>query len=345
MRYGLQINDDVGIHVGLVHEIKDEFDDYYILGKGSYCDCLRKDCMKLIEKYVYDFLLPRNTVILKWINEMDVPFEQLKLPVILFRESLVEPNEIKAASKYFSVYTCPSEVPHNRTVIGRYSVLPFYDLIEKDFQTKDCKFINSHEQHRYIADFQYYHDVEDLTFKTWFNAHELPEDEAPFVIKGKTNSRKSDWNGCMFAKTKRAAIEQGCELQKDSLIGQQDIIYRKYIPLETYEIGVNGLPFTNEWRIFVYEDSIVSVAYYWSNAENAEYMTMKGPTDECIDFALRVINRLKNKLNFYVIDLARTAGGEWILVEVNDAQMSGLSMTKPEMLYSKLAEIAGAKNG
>jgi hypothetical protein len=95
----------------------------------------------------------------------------------------------------------------------------------------------------------------------------------------------------------------------------------------------------------VYEDSIVSVAYYWSNAENAEYMTMKGPTDECIDFALRVINRLKNKLNFYVIDLARTAGGEWILVEVNDAQMSGLSMTKPEMLYSKLAEIAGAKNG
>lgn len=268
------------------------------------------------------------------------------MPVFLFRESLTEREELDAASKYFDVYTCPSEIPDDKSVFGRYSVLPFYEYVEKDLLHKNRILIHSFKQHQYIAEFQYYQDVEPLTFKTWFNAVDLKEEDAPFVIKGKTNSRKSDWNGCMFAKTKEAAIRQACDLQQDSLIGQQDIIYRKYIPLETYEIGVNGLPFTNEWRIFVYKDTIISYGYYWSNAERAIELNEAGPQEGFFDFANQVINRLKHRLNFYVIDLARTADGDWILVEVNDGQMSGLSMNDPEVLYKNLHKrIYGEVNG
>ncbi len=261
------------------------------------------------------------------------------MAVILFRESLVEPSELEAASKYFDVYFYHSAIPQNELVIGRYSVLPFYEWVEVDLRILDRKLVNTYRQHLYIADFQYYNDVEHLTFKTWFNSKELSDSDAPFVIKGKTNSRKSDWNGCMFAPTKSAAISQGCELQKDSLIGQQDIIYRKYIPLETYEIGVNGLPFTDEWRVFVYKDTIISHGYYWSNASLADELNARGPSEGFFEFAEKVIAILKDKLDFYVIDIAKTESNEWILVEVNDAQMSGLSMNDPEVLYKNLAKV------
>ena len=257
-------------------------------------------------------------------------------PIILFRASLAEESEISAASKYFEIQMFHSDIPADSLVFGRYSVLPFYEWVEQDLALKNCKLVNSYSQHLHIAGFKYYADIEDLTFKTWFHPSELRNSEAPFVIKGTTNSRKSNWNGNMFAKTKEDAIRQGCDLQEDSLIGQQEIIYRKYIPLETFEIGVNGLPFSNEWRVFVYKDTILSYAYYWSNAERAAELNAAGPQAGFIEFANTVIDRLKDKLNFYVIDIARTAFGSWILVEVNDAQMSGLSMNDPNVLYFNL---------
>lgn len=39
---------------------------------------------------------------------------------------------------------------------------------------------------------------------------------------------------------------------------------------------------------------------------------------------------------FYVIDVAKTVYGEWIVIEMNDAQMSGLSMVEPIELYTNL---------
>jgi hypothetical protein len=39
---------------------------------------------------------------------------------------------------------------------------------------------------------------------------------------------------------------------------------------------------------------------------------------------------------YYVIDVAKTAAGKWILIELNDGQMSGLSDNDPDVLYSNL---------
>jgi hypothetical protein len=39
-----------------------------------------------------------------------------------------------------------------------------------------------------------------------------------------------------------------------------------------------------------------------------------------------------------VLDIAETEKGDWILIEMNDAQMSGLSMNDPQMLYKRLAQ-------
>lgn len=42
--------------------------------------------------------------------------------------------------------------------------------------------------------------------------------------------------------------------------------------------------------------------------------------------------------NFYVVDIAETKFGEWIVIELNDGQMSGLSDIDAAWFYNALYE-------
>lgn len=254
-------------------------------------------------------------------------------PYILFRPNLENEEELKIAEKYFPVSLSRSKIPSNSLVIPRYSALPYYKELEEDTTNLGSQLINSHKQFNWIADFQYYDtSVCSYTFKTYFRPIDLPNDKS-FVVKGKTNSRKHQWNTHCFAKDKETAIKISCELYNDGLIGNQGIIFREYEELKTFEYLINGLPVTNEFRFFFYKDTELAHGYYWSNAEHPEY----GKLD---DDALNVINKVKNIVkyynNFYVVDIAQLKEGRWKVVELNAGEMSGLSMCDPDELYGNL---------
>lgn len=42
--------------------------------------------------------------------------------------------------------------------------------------------------------------------------------------------------------------------------------------------------------------------------------------------------------NFYVVDVAQTESGDWLVVELNEGQMSGLSDNNPDIFYSALKQ-------
>ena len=63
------------------------------------------------------------------------------------------------------------------------------------------------------------------------------------------------------------------------------MIYRKYVPLVTYEVGLHDLRYTNEWRLFYLGNTRISHGYYWSLAENVVERTF---SQEGFDFADRV---------------------------------------------------------
>ncbi len=256
-------------------------------------------------------------------------------PVILFRQNRdnYKECEFEIAQKYFDVVENRAKIPQGSLVIGRYSVLPFYKELEQDIIDNKSKLINNLKQFEWIEKFKYYEQLKDYTFKTWFNAFELPEDGTQFIVKGVTNSRKSHFDTKMFAPTKRDAILIMTELQQDGLIGQQDIIFREYIPLKTFEISMNNLPITNEFRFFFYKEQLLSFGYYWANAEHPEYGTIN---EEGISFAKNIAKIASEYNNFFVIDIAEKQSGGWICVELNSGQMSGISMNKPDELYSNL---------
>lgn len=257
---------------------------------------------------------------------------------ILYREGFSDQKELDSCKKYFSTYHLRTEIPAKSLVIGRYSVLPYYLELEKDLQNIGSQLINTYQMHRWIADFKYYEKLKEFTPETWW-LQELSQLDynGPFVVKGVTNSKKQHWNKLMYAPDKTAAIKISSELLKDSLIGSQEIIFRKYYLLKTFEEGINGLPFSNEWRLFFYKDQLLSYGYYWSIAENL--LEPEKLPQEALKTAQKIANIAANYVNFFVLDIAETLDGNWILIELNDGQMAGLSENDPEKLYKKLSEI------
>lgn len=261
-------------------------------------------------------------------------------PVVYYRESsetMLTP-ELEAIQANFVCTNSRMKVEAGDLIIPRYSFLPFGKELEEDVKLAGAQLINTYYQHCYVADLQnYVADLKELTPLTWSHLEDLSE-EGPFILKGATNSMKFFWKDLMFAPNKQKAIEIYSLLCRDSLIGPQDIYIRKYIPLKTYMVGLKDLPIAEEYRFFIYKNTILSGAFYWSShiEEIKEAGFNPDPNEVPREFLQEVMRRVEGKINFYVIDIARTATGDWIVIELNDGTMSGLSENDPKVLYSNL---------
>lgn len=251
----------------------------------------------------------------------------------------MEQDELACAEKHFATTQSRLTIERGQLVIGRYSVLPFYRELEQDVIALGARLINTHAQHQYAADLQnWVMDLGDLTPATWSRLEDIPE-RGPFILKGATNSKKLQWKTHMFAENKADACTVYARLQEDGLISQQQIYIRKFEPLHTYTLDVVGLPVTKEFRFFVYDGAILCGGYYWSSY--AEFLEEKGMmpsvSEVPLDFLAKVMRKIGKKIMFYALDVAQAASGEWIVIELNDGQMSGLSMNDPDELYQRLA--------
>lgn len=264
-------------------------------------------------------------------------------PVVLIRTSLADEEEHEAARKHFQVYTQRTCVKDDELVIPRYAALPEYKEFEQDIRNMNGRLINDFRSHCYVADLRnWYYDLAEYTPRTWFYLDQIPT-EGPFVLKGQTNSRKQHWNTHMFADNKYEAVRVHSRLIGDSYIGAQDIYVREYIPLKHLTEGFQGLPICEEYRFFVLDGQILCGAFYW--AEHGEYIRdVLGIQDISAnnvprDFLDYVISIVSPKIRFFVIDVAKTENNEWIVVELNDGQQSGLSENDPDTLYGNMRKV------
>jgi hypothetical protein len=259
-------------------------------------------------------------------------------PVILYRKGMdpdADQTEIDIAKKYFKVIHQRTEVEPGDTVIGRYSVLPFYKELENDIINKGGTLVNTFRQHQFIADMKEWCEVlGHLTPKLYPRIEDCPE-TGPFVLKGQTNSKKFLWDTHMFARTRREASIVAGRLQEDSLLADQAIYARDYVPLVELTKGFNGLPITEEYRFFVYNGHVLSGGFYWaSHALDLETIPKASNVPE--NWLRKVIHKIGDHAMAYALDVAHKDEGGWTVIEINDFQMSGLSMNDPEVLYSQL---------
>lgn len=268
----------------------------------------------------------------------------MKRPIILFRPGVgagrgESEEEMAIAKKYFDVSYLRTDC-RDRFVIGRYSVLPFYIETMLDLNNMGSTLINTYQQHHYVANFQYYIDLFDETPETWFRLDEVPKDSGPWIVKGRTNSRKQEFWDKMYAGSWKQLVSVYNELSNDPLIGPQEIIIRKYVHLLPIEDAWAGADFKNEWRFFFYNGLRLAHGFYWVQSQR------KGTIDQVgMDFAQRIATKVRDKVSFVVIDIGQLKDGSWTLIELNDGQMSGLSHVNPEELYGNLKKAVECSTG
>ena len=256
---------------------------------------------------------------------------------ILFREDADNTEEKSIAEKicdqhnFVKLYNYRTQIPNNELVIGRYSVLPFYKELEQELKLKGCKLINTYTEHQYIADVMaWYQDIPSFTPATWTTWAHL--EKGPWVVKGKTNSRKFQWNTLMFAENREQLIDVIRNLMIDPLIREQGVVVREYVPLKKLDESINGLPVSAEWRCFFYKEEMIASGFYWSTHEDCAREMPEG----AFQLAKTVAKIISQKATFFVIDVAEKQDGGFIVIEINDGQMSGLSMIDPQNFYERL---------
>jgi len=255
-------------------------------------------------------------------------------PIVYFRMTdMHDEPEFQACNRHFKTVTQRTHILPRQLVIPRYTSLPFGKELELDIKTLGAELINTFRQHCYVAEMRnWYQDFEDITPKTWFRLQDIMTHPGPFVLKGSTNSKKFSWNTHMFAKDHASAGDVYMRLLDDGLTGTQEIVIREFVKLRNYGTMPSGIPISHEFRCFFYKDQLLSKAYYWSN----EDITPEDNIPKA--FIEDVARRGKDNINFWVADLAQTEDGSWIVVELNDGCMSGLSRNDPDVLYSRLKE-------
>lgn len=237
-------------------------------------------------------------------------------------------------------------VPHNSLVVARFGLLPFYREMERDLAVVGAHLLNSHSQHSWIANLSGWGGplgvLRGLTPRTWTSHWHLLPQGSSFVVKGRTNSKKQSWNTRMFAKTKEDVPLVAQRLMEDDAIYDQGIVVREYVPLKKLSEGLNGLPITNEWRTFWIVRSgtpiLLGSGFYWA-ASHPEATEAAELTEEGLRIAKKAAELVSPEANFFVIDVAETQEGDWIVIEVNDAQMSGLCGVPANTLYENLAKV------
>lgn len=266
-------------------------------------------------------------------------------PVVLFRKEISIENEFENCEQFLPTFEFRSQIPKDSLVIGRYSALPYYQELESELALNGSKLINTYAQHKWVADLMDwggdYGALKGLTPRTWVNWARLP-DQTSFVLKGRTNSRKQQWKTHMFAETKEDVPVVARRLLDDSLIQDQGVIIREYVPLKSFGLGLNELPITNEWRTFwlVWEDQVhcLGSGFYWE-ASHSEYSAQAYFADEGKALARKAAELVAPHVGFFVLDVAETQQGDWIVVEVNDGQMSGPCGVNTQELYQTMNSI------
>lgn len=234
-------------------------------------------------------------------------------PVILMRLLSHENEELVEARKHLKTVEQRTLISPDDLVIGRYSVLPYYKELEQDLP-EGARLINSFIQHSYVANLSnWYEDLKELTPETWFSLQDFKQNNTPTgpkILKGLTNSRKFLWSTHMYAHTAADVDKVYCRLMDDTMISEQGICIRQFVPFKNYGKDIHGMPITKEFRVFVLNKNILTKSFYWSN--HSDSIEPKPNPDEIpTDFLNQVIDIIGDKCNFYTIDVAQDINDKW----------------------------------
>jgi hypothetical protein len=154
----------------------------------------------------------------------------------------------------------------------------------------------------------------------------------PVFIKGNRQTNRHKRSQCIIEnKEQYDALREGWK--SDSILSWQKVAVREYVPLleidsETFP---DQVPICYEFRFFYFEGKCMAYGPYWYMGR--QYSLPESELSEVLNLTDWAATRLG--VSFPAIGVAKTASGEWIIIEVNDAQESGFVGINPLALWNK----------
>ena len=221
-----------------------------------------------------------------------------------------------------------------------------YTRLYEGLQERGITLVNDPTAYRHCHHLpESYSVIEGLTPRSIWLAGDLslnrimealrPFGDAPVIVKDYVKSQKHYWTEACFIPSvaDRDAVERVVvrflQLQGSDL--NEGLVFREFIefaPLATH--SRSGMPLTQEFRLFWLDGEPLLLAEYW---EEGEYPDVEPPLNRFRPVAQAVRSR------FFTMDVARRADGEWLIVELGDAQVAGLpERAAPTEFYQALQE-------
>lgn len=152
----------------------------------------------------------------------------------------------------------------------------------------------------------------------------------PVFIKGNRQTNRHKKSQCII-ENEDEYERLRTEWHKDSVLSWQKVAVREYVPLKTIDETSfpNMVPISYEFRFFFFEGKCVGYGPYWYMGN--KYTMAPEDIEPAMQLGEWAAERVANE--FIAVDLAKTAEGEWIIIEINDAQESGFVGVNPHMLW------------
>lgn len=217
-----------------------------------------------------------------------------------------------------------------------------YSLLEEELDQMGSRLLVSEKEHLKCSTIEkWYPPLEDKTPYTRIY-DELPPLEGlkrgfsfPVFIKGNRQTSHHIRKNSIIRSDEE--YEKLCRTwPKDKILSWQKVAVREYIQLELIDDTSfpEMVPICYEFRFFYFEGKCMAYGPYWNMGRS--YELREKDKKSALALADWVSDRLGAQ--FVAIDLAKTAHGEWIVIEVNDAQESGFVGINPIILWNNTIE-------
>ncbi|MEO0403273.1 MAG: ATP-grasp domain-containing protein [Bacteroidota bacterium] len=263
--------------------------------------------------------------------EPDYAKEKLAAEACKFKTSLIS-FELLEEGKIEDCLRLVQHQPETEKAMYRGWMLTpvLYKDLYNGLLNKNIQLINSPEeyQHTHYLPESYYL-IESVTPKSVWTK-DLTEsslqqlsssiDSTSFIVKDFVKSEKHHWEEACFIpdsndlENAMKVINRFIELRGEYL--NAGIVLREFIelqPLTTH--SESGMPLTKEFRMFFSKGTLQNVYPYWDEGEYGESL----PETAVFEDIARAIQS-----NFFTMDVAQKTDGSWIIMELGDAQVSGL---------------------
>lgn len=167
---------------------------------------------------------------------------------------------------------------------------------------------------------------EDFQIEKVFDAIAVFGDK-PLVLKDYVKSRKHEWAEACFIEnaSDREKVERVVgrflELQGEDL--NEGLAFREFIEFAPLTVhSKSKMPLTREFRLFYLDGKEIYSSRYWEEGDYGREIDV--PRELFANIAQNVPSR------FFTMDVAEKTDGEFLVVELGDAQVSGLPESADE---------------